>query len=254
MATHRDAILDQFTRQAVPFATAPGIQDEAALRLVVEFSGARASDTLLDVACGPGIVVCAFATVVKHATGIDLTPAMLDRARALQQEKGLANVAWQLGEAVPLPYPDASFSIVTSRFAFHHFLDPAAALKEMARVCRPRGKVMVIDSAPDPDKADAFNAMELVRDPSHTRAMPLAELKELYRGAGLPEPRAAGYRLEGELEGLIKRSFPKPGDDETLRRIFRASVDGDTLGIGARFDGDTIRYGYPVAVLVAEKP
>jgi ubiquinone/menaquinone biosynthesis C-methylase UbiE len=253
MTTHRDAILDQFTRQAVPFATAPGIQDEAALRLVVEFSGARPDDTVLDVACGPGIVVCAFAKVVAHATGLDLTPAMLERARTLQKEKGLTNITWQLGEAIPLPYPDASFSIVTSRFAFHHFLDPLAAIKEMARVCRTGGRVVVIDSAPAPDKADAFNAMELVRDPSHARAMPLEELKDLYRRAGLPEPRATGYRLEGELEGLIQRSFPNPGDDETLRRIFRASVEGDTLGLGARRDGDTIRYGYPVAVLVAEK-
>ena len=253
MTTHREAILDQFTRQAVPFATAPGIQDETALRLVVEFSGAGPDDTVLDVACGPGIVVCAFAKVVKHATGLDLTPAMLDRARTLQREKGLRNITWQLGEAIPLPYPDASFSVVTSRFAFHHFLDPLAAIKEMARVCRPGGKVVVIDSAPAPDKADAFNAMELVRDPSHARAMPLDELKDLFRQAGLPEPRTTGYRLEGELEGLITRSFPNPGDDETLRRIFRASVDGDTLGIGARRDGDTIRYGYPVAVLVADK-
>jgi ubiquinone/menaquinone biosynthesis C-methylase UbiE len=253
MTTHRDAILDQFTRQAVPFATAPGIQDEAALRLVVEFSGAGPDDTVLDVACGPGIVVCAFAKVVAHATGLDLTPAMLERARTLQKEKGLTNITWQLGEAIPLPYPDASFSIVTSRFAFHHFLDPLAAIKEMARACRTGGKVVVIDSAPASDKADAFNAMELVRDPSHARAMPLEELKDLYRRAGLPKPRVTRYRLEGELEGLIQRSFPNPGDDETLRRIFRASVEGDTLGIGARRDGDTIRYGYPVAVLVAEK-
>jgi ubiquinone/menaquinone biosynthesis C-methylase UbiE len=253
MTTHRAAILDQFTRQAVPFATASGIQDEAALRLVVEFSGAGPDDTVLDVACGPGIVVCAFSKVVAHATGLDLTPAMLDRARTLQQAKGLTNITWQLGEAIPLPYPDASFSIVTSRFAFHHFLDPLAAIKEMARVCRTGGRVVVIDSAPAPDKADAFNAMELVRDPSHARAMPLEELKDLYRRTGLSEPRATGYRLEGELEGLIQRSFPNPGDDETLRRIFRASVEGDTLGIGARRDGDTIRYGYPVAVLVAEK-
>jgi len=253
MATHRDQILDQFTRQAVPFATAPGIQDEAALRLVVEFVGAGSNDVTLDVACGPGIVVCAFAKVVKHATGLDLTPAMLDRARMLQKEKGLTNVTWQLGEAIPLPYPDATFSIVTSRFAFHHFLDPATALAEMARVCRPGGTVMVIDSAPAPDKADAFNAMEIVRDPSHARAMPLAELERLYARAGLPPPRTTGYRLEGELEGLIERSFPNPGDDETLRRIFRASLADDTLGVGARADGDTIRLGYPVAVLAAEK-
>src|SRR5215475_11304643 len=106
---HRDLILDQFTRQATPFATAPGIQDEAALRLVVEFSGAGADETVLDVACGPGILVCAFARVAKHVTGIDITPAMLDRARTLQKEKGLTNITWQQGDVLPLPYPDASF-------------------------------------------------------------------------------------------------------------------------------------------------
>src|SRR5438094_1891131 len=76
---HHESILDQFTKQAVPFSTAAGIRDEAALRLVVDLTGAGPDDTLLDVACGPGLLVCAFARVVGHATGIDLTPAMLDR-------------------------------------------------------------------------------------------------------------------------------------------------------------------------------
>jgi len=251
---HSDLILDQFTRQAVPFATAPSIKDEAALKLVVEFSGAGPDDTVLDVACGPGLIVVAFARVVKHATGIDLTPAMLDRARAYAREQGVTNITWQQGDVLPLPYPDGSFSIVSSRFAFHHFLDPLAVLKQMARVCKPGGTIIVVDSAPAPDKADAFNRMEIVRDPSHVRALPLREHLSLFDAAGLPAPRVTHYRLEGELEALIARSFPKPGDDETLRRIFAASLAGDTLGIGARQDTDgKIRYGYPVAVLAARR-
>ena len=253
MTTHRDAILDQFTRQAIPFATAPGIKDEAALRMVIEFSGAGPSDTVLDVACGPGILACAFARVARHVTGIDITPAMLDRARAQQAESGLENLTWQQGDVLPLPYPDASFTLVTSRFAFHHFLDPKAVLVEMTRVCAPGGTVLVIDSAPAPEKADAFNRMEVVRDPSHARAMPENELKGLFTSVGLPAPRVTGYRLEGELEGLIGRSFPKPGDDQTLRQIFRDSVANDDLGIGARRVGDTIHFGYPVAVLAARR-
>jgi SAM-dependent methyltransferase len=75
---NRDLILDQFTRQAAPFSVSPSIRDEAALRLIVECSGAGPKDTLLDVACGAGHVVCAFARTVRHATGIDLTPAMLE--------------------------------------------------------------------------------------------------------------------------------------------------------------------------------
>jgi ubiquinone/menaquinone biosynthesis C-methylase UbiE len=253
MATHRDVILDQFTRQAVPFATSPGINDEAALEVVLDFSGAGPDDTVLDVACGPGILACAFARVAQHVTGIDITPAMLERARRLQTERGLTNLTWCEGDVLPLPFADASFTIVTSRFAFHHFLDPQAVLAEMKRVCIPGGTVLVIDSAPAPDKAAAFNRMEVIRDPSHTRAMPEAELSRLFVNVGLPAPRATGYRLEADLEGLIARSFPNPGDDETLRRIFTDSLANDDLGIGVRRVGDQICFGYPVAVLAARR-
>jgi len=250
---HSDLILDQFTRQAVPFSTAPSIKDEAALKLVVDFSGAGPDDTVLDVACGPGLLVCAFARVVRHATGIDITPAMLDRARTLQQERGLTNVTWRQGNVLPLPWPDGAFTIVSARFAFHHFLDPRAVLAEMRRVCAPGGKVVVADSAPALDKADAFNAMERLRDPSHVRALPPAELHQIFRDAGLPEPRVTRYRLEGELETLLGRSFPKPGDADRIRELFAASLADDRLGIATRRDGEQIRYGFPVAVLVADR-
>jgi ubiquinone/menaquinone biosynthesis C-methylase UbiE len=250
---HRDQILDQFTRQAVPFSTSPAVRDEQALRLVVEFSGAGPDDTVLDVACGPGILACAFARVVRHVTGIDLTPAMLDRARALADEQRLTNVTWQQGDVLPLPFPDGTFTIVTARFAFHHFLDPGAVLAEMRRVCATGGRVVVIDSAPAADKADAFNRMEKFRDPSHVRAMPIEEHLALYREARLPEPRVTWYRLEGEMEGLIRRSFPNPGDDDRIREMFEASLTDDRLGIQARREDGRIHYGYPVAVLVADR-
>src|SRR5262245_15224274 len=58
--SHRDTIIDQFSRQAVPFSTAGPIRDREALQLLVTASGAGAADTVLDVACGPGLVACAF--------------------------------------------------------------------------------------------------------------------------------------------------------------------------------------------------
>jgi ubiquinone/menaquinone biosynthesis C-methylase UbiE len=253
MSTHNESILDQFTRQAVPFSTATAIKDEVALRLIVEFSGAGPDDTVLDVACGGGLVVCAFAKTVRHSTGIDLTPAMLEQARKNQAAQGLSNVTWKQGDVLPLPFPDASFSIVTSRFAFHHFLDPLAVLKEMKRVAKPGGKVMVVDSAPAPDKADAFNRVEKLRDPSHVRALPVDEHKNLYTKAGLPEPRLTWYRLESEMEALIARSFPNPGDDDKIRAIFRASLTDDALGIQTRLVDGKIHYGFPVAVMVADR-
>ncbi len=252
---HRDVILDQFTRQAMPFSRSPHITDEAALRLIVEWSGAGPEDTVLDVACGAGHVVCAFARVVRHATGIDLTPAMLERAQALQKEQGLANVSWQLGDVLPLPFEAAAFTLVTSRYAFHHFPDPGAVLAEMTRVCAPGGTVMVVDTeAPsDPTKAAEFNRMERLRDPSHTRALPLSEHRALFRGVGLPEPRVTSYRLEADLDDLLGRCFPKPGDVEVIRGILGAAVEDDRVGIPVRRDGGRIHLAYPIAILAAQR-
>ena len=89
MHSNHERILDQFTRQALPFASAPSIRNREALDRIVRMANAGPTDLVLDVACGPGLLVCAFATVVEHATGIDLTPAMLEQARREQQQQEL---------------------------------------------------------------------------------------------------------------------------------------------------------------------
>jgi ubiquinone/menaquinone biosynthesis C-methylase UbiE len=253
--THHDLILDQFTRQATVFSIAPTITDEDALRMIVEAARPSPDDRLLDVACGPGLVVCAFASHVREATGIDMTPAMLERARKLAAEKGLANVAWHHGDVYSLPYDDASFTIATTRFSFHHFLEPAAVLKEMARVCAPGGRIVVVDdfASADSAKAAAFNHLEKLRDPSHSRCLTLSELKDLFGEAGLPEPDATFYELRGDVPSLLGRSFPNPGDDLKIIEMFKASAADDRLGVPVRLEGDEIYYAYPVAILAATR-
>jgi ubiquinone/menaquinone biosynthesis C-methylase UbiE len=254
-AAHQSLIRDQFTRQATPFSTAAPIASEAALQLIIDAARPGPDDTLLDVACGGGIVVCAFAPYVRHATGIDMTTAMLERARALAAEKGLANVAWREGEVERLPYPDGAFTIVVTRFAMHHFLDPAAVFREMVRVCAPGGRVVVVDThtSDDPAKAAAFNRLEILRDPSHARSLYLAELKGLFRTAGLGEPRASFYELRDTVTNLLARSFPNPGDDKKIVAMFTAAIADDSLGIPVHRNGEELEYAYPVAILAADR-
>ena len=255
-ANHGDLILDQFTRQATVFSTAPTITDEDALQMIVEAARPGPDDRLLDVACGPGLVVCAFAPHVCDATGIDVTPAMLDRARKLAADKDLANVAWRRGDVYSLPYDDASFTIVTTRFSFHHFLDPAAVLREMVRVCAAGGRIVVVDdyASEDPAKAAAFNHLEKLRDPSHSRCLTLTELKGFFGAVGLPDPDASFYELRGDVPSLLARSFPNPGDDIKIIEMFKASAADDRLGVPVRLDVDQIYYAYPVAILAATRP
>jgi ubiquinone/menaquinone biosynthesis C-methylase UbiE len=253
--THSRLIRDQFTRQAMPFSTASPITDVAALQMIVDAAAPGPADTVLDVACGGGIVVCAFAPHVQHATGIDMTPAMLDRARALAAERQVVNVGWREGDVAALPYPDGAFTIVVTRFAVHHFPDPSAVIHEMVRVCPRGGRVVVVDTCASPDSAKAaeFNRLEKLRDPSHVRALSLAELRDLFDRAGLGEPRVTFAELRDEVRNLLARSFPNPGDETEIVDMFAASADDDSLGIPVRRDGERIEYAYPVAILAARR-
>lgn len=251
---NRDLILDQFTRQAVPFANSPLVRNDDLLRRMVGVAEAGAADSVLDVACGPGVVVCAFADVVRRATGIDLTPAMLRQARELQAQRKLSNVDWVQGDVMELPFRSGQFSVVTSRFVFHHLPDPASALKEMVRVCKAGGCIMVADSAPAAEKADAFNAMERLRDPSHVKALPVAKLSRLFVEAGLEAPRTQTMRLQGDLDSLLSRSFPKDGDAGRIRRLFEESIAGDGLDMAVRREEGKIVYGWSLAILTARAP
>ena len=253
--THAATIEDQFTRQAVQFAASPVHHSQAALDLLVDAAAPKPTDVSLDVACGPGSVVMTFAGRVSRAEGLDATEAMLDEARKLVAASGTANVAWHRGDAYALPFADASFDIVSCRYAFHHMQEPARALAEMIRVCRPGGRVVVCDAvaSDDPAKAAALNAMERHRDPSTVEFRPLASYTDAYRDAGLPVPELSFYGVPVEREGLVERSFPAGDDRARLRAMVDAAVEGDAMGVNARRDGDTVRFAYPAVVLVAVK-
>lgn len=257
---HENLIRDQFTRQSVVFNAAAPIANVDALQMIVDAARPTRDDTVLDVACGGGLVARAFAPHVRHATGIDVTPAMLDTARKAAAEKGLTNVTWDQGDVTTLPYADGAFTIIATRFSFHHFIDPVAVMRQMVRVCTPGGRIVVADSCPSEDKAkaDAFNRLELLRDPSHTRALPLSEMKQVFAAAGLGEPSVSFSEIRDVVSNLLARSYPNPGDDKKVIAMFRASAEDDSLGIEVRLakghGGEAIHYAYPVAICAATRP
>lgn len=247
---HNAEILDQFTRQAEPFLQRHTGGKEALLELMAECAEPRTQDTLLDVACGPGIISCFFAARVRCVTGVDMVPAMLDRARQLQSEECLTNIEWKLGQSTALSFPNETFDCVVTRFSFHHYLRPQAALLEMKRVCRRNGTVLVADVVPSPQAQQRFNHWEILRDPSHTRALIRDEFLSLGKEAGLELRRCEAFSLPMDLEVLLQGSFPNPGDDARIRTLFEEDIRSgrDELGVAARHENGAIRLAYPVAV------
>lgn len=248
---HDARIVDQFTKQAIPFTELPGHMDS--IQMLIEMSKVTSEDFVLDVACGPGMVACEFAKVARHVTGIDITEKMIEQAHKRQKELGLTNLSWDIGSVLPLPYESESFSAVITRYSFHHFLDPDAVLSEMCRVCKQGGVVLIADTVLSKENVDAYNRMEKLRDPSHTQALSFDDFDQMMRNSGLKNLRRGSYKVEMELEKQLKASFPNPGDDEKIREIFRQDVELDKLGMSAHMVVNEIHFSYPISIYLGNK-
>ncbi len=105
---------------------------------LVRYAGIAAGQRVLDVGTGTGVVALTAARTGAQVTGLDLTPALLERAR---ENAALAELSidWREGDAEDLPFEDASFDVVVSQFG--HMFAPRAevAIAQMLRVLRPRG-------------------------------------------------------------------------------------------------------------------
>lgn len=250
---HSDLILDQFTKQAIPFSNIPGHSDKQVADMTIGFSEVTQKDRVLDVACGPGLITFPFAKIADWVTGIDITPKMIERAKELQIEKGIKNITWDSGNAYSLPYADNSFSMVVTRYSFHHLLNPENALLEMKRVCKLNGKIVVIDVCPPEKNQDAYNHFEILRDPSHTKALNMSEFVKLFQISKLANLRTKLYLLEIELENQIKSSFPNKGDDDKMREIIKNDLVLNKTGFNPKEKEGRYYLYYPNIICTGQK-
>jgi len=245
-AHHRRTVAE-FSAKVESYAQSPEINDAAALRLLATLAGVEAGDDVLDIACGPGVVACDLARRARRVTGVDLTPAMLAKARELATREGLRNLSWAIADAASLPFADGAFSLVVSRYAVHHVEDPAGVLVEMRRVCTPTGRLAVVDVClpDDAELAARFNRVERLRDPSHVRARTDRELRELFARAGLATRAERRYTVDFELEQIIAFSSASDAEKDEIRAAWPASF--------RHRDGSTIRAAYPICAFALER-
>jgi ubiquinone/menaquinone biosynthesis C-methylase UbiE len=244
MQSQQQAVQAQFTRTAEAFARYATRDTPEMLAERVQFAELAPDDLVLDVACGPGAFTLAAAGQVRFARGADLTTAMLRKARAFQQERGIGNAFFERGEAERLPYADSTFHFVTCQFAFHHMPKPQATLAEMVRVARPGGRVYLVDSvAPeDPSKAELYNHIERLRDPSHTTSLSAKAFLALFESQNL---RVMKQRVR-DRPRLFNQWMIRAGHQLTdtgylaVRRAIEESMPGDRAGFAPRAAGDDI--------------
>jgi len=115
---------------------------------VVRWSQAKPGDAVLDCATGTGDLAIEFKKAVGpsgNVVGCDFCAEMLALAPGKAKAQGLT-VQFDLADVLKLPYNDQSFDVVSIAYGIRNVADPEAALKEMARVCKPGGRVMILET------------------------------------------------------------------------------------------------------------
>lgn len=244
---HHKNIVNQFSKQATGYTAISS--HSLALEKLIAISSASREKEVLDIACGSGIVSCEFAKYTKNVTGIDMTKEMLDEAKKLQEKQKIKNITWQIGDVSNLPYENGAFSIVVSRFGFHHFLNPLRVLCEMKRVCKPGGIVLVVDVSLPDSKIKMYNEMERNRDSSHVAALSLTEFSALFDEAGFNTVASDFYSMKIGLEEQLEASFPS--DRESLKNLIISDVGRNELGVNVTKENGEFYLHYPIHIFSA---
>ena len=183
----------------------------------------------LDIATGGGHTALKFAPHVAHVIASDLTPGMLERARAfIIEERAVNNISFKQADAENLPFEDSRFDLVTCRIAPHHFPDVQRFVRECARVLKPAGIFMLQDQTlpNDPEAARFVDAFERLRDPSHNRAFNEDEWLTMLARAGFIVEHSEQYRKRHDFIPWAQR---QGNDDATIATLTKMLQDAPPI-------------------------
>jgi ubiquinone/menaquinone biosynthesis C-methylase UbiE len=133
--------------------------------VVIDRLGPQPGDRWLDLATGTGAVALLAARAGAEVTGQDLAPALIETARENAAAQGLA-IGFEVGDAENLSYEDASFDVVSSTCGVMFAPDHGAVASELARVCRPGGRIALACWRPEGTIGDMFRTMAPFQPPA----------------------------------------------------------------------------------------
>ncbi|AHG21375.1 SAM-dependent methyltransferase [Chania multitudinisentens RB-25] len=205
--SHKNAVERQFGEQAHAYLTSAVHAQGNDLQRLARLLEGKDAARLLDLGCGAGHASFIAAAKVAQVVAYDLSAQMLAVVSKAAGEKGIGNIQVQQGVAESLPFDDASFDIVISRYSVHHWHDVGQALREVKRVLKPAGRAIFMDVvSPGHPLLDVYlQTVEILRDTSHVRDYAPGEWLGMFAEAGLLVREVTSDRVDLEFTSWVAR-------------------------------------------------
>ena len=249
MEVNKRQVQKNFGRQALAYNANCLLADTGNLNTIIKMAKVSKNDSVLDVATGTGFLAGASSEVAGEVMATDLTLEMLCQTRPKTQN----NTSFCLADVERLPFHNASFDVVTCRVALHHFTRPDDAFSEIRRVCRPNGRVVIMDiiSSEDDNRREYHNKMERLRDTSHVKQYSYSEMEQMFRESGLKVVEAEMWEYAWEMEEWLTIASPVEVNASEIRKMMSESVDGDKSGLSVEVRDGVVYFKYTAAIVLA---
>jgi len=195
-----DPIVAEYSKAAKDYDRKWSFYVEATTRETLSRIALRPNDSVLDVGCGTGELLARLAAAhpAVRLAGLDPVPEMLEVAQAKLAGKADLRLGW----ARELPWPAGSFDLVVSCNMFHYVRQPVAAVREMDRVLRPGGRIVITDWCDDYLACRLCSLYLRLTGRTYFKTYREAECASLLRQAGQEQPRIERYKISW-LWGLM---------------------------------------------------
>lgn len=205
-----------FSRNAALYLSSEAHSEADDLELALPHLGELDGKDVLDVATGAGHSAFFFAERLAHVFAVDVNDEMLSVAQEESDRKSLS-CRFLKADAADLPFDDATFALVCSRLAAHHFKSPTGFLAEAHRVLRAGGQILVVDNiVPEGESGQWINDYERQRDPSHQACLDAAGWEKSLLAAGFLSPVLQEFSRVLDFDAWMRRMSIEGTDADAL--------------------------------------